>query len=130
VIEKHMNLLSEGGYLIVSIPNFRGVNYALTSIFNKELIPLHNLDIMRKAEFLKLFDRADLLRLFCDYYGTFSFYLFYTKKDSPMRFALRLSYKLQPLLNLIFRLVLRKTGAEGELVSPYLLFIGRKMSKA
>ncbi|MBA2525103.1 MAG: hypothetical protein H0V18_04855 [Pyrinomonadaceae bacterium] len=125
-----MNLLSEGGYLIVSIPNFRGVNYALTSIFNKELIPLHNLDIMRKAEFLKLFDRADLLRLFCDYYGTFSFYLFYTKKDSPMRFALRLSYKLQPLLNLIFRLVLRKTGAEGELVSPYLLFIGRKMSKA
>lgn len=130
VVEKHLSLLAEGGYLILSIPNFRGANYALLRLFNKRLIPLHNLDIMRKAQFANLFGREELSPLFCDYYGTFSFYLFYTEKDSPLRSALNLSRKLQPALNLMFRLALGDKGAENKLLSPALLFIGRKINKA
>lgn len=127
VIEKHLNLLAEGGYLILSVPNFRGINYALTWILNKKLIPLHNLEIMRKAEFKKLFERADLTQLFCDYLGTFSFTLFYTEKESPLRFALNLCHKAQPALDLIFRTTLKDKGWETQLCSPSLLFIGRKL---
>lgn len=129
-IEKHMNLLAEDGYLIVSIPNLRGINYFLTRIFNKELIPLHNLDIMRQEVFSTLFDRDDLDRLFCDYYGTFNFTLFYAKNDSLRQFVLNFLHKLQPLLNLIFRLILRDRGMETKFVSPALLFIGKKTSRA
>ena len=37
IIEKHINLLTKGGYLIVSIPNLRGANYILTWLFHREL---------------------------------------------------------------------------------------------
>jgi 2-polyprenyl-3-methyl-5-hydroxy-6-metoxy-1,4-benzoquinol methylase len=126
VIEKHINLLAQGGHLIVSIPNLRGVNYYLQQIFNKELLSLHNTDIMGKREFLKLFDEERLSTLFCDYYGTFNFGLFISKGDSPLRFVLICCKVLQLMLNVIFRLLFRNKGAESKLFSPYLLFIGAK----
>lgn len=128
VIERHMDLLAPAGYLIVSIPNLKGINYALTWIFSKEVVPLHNLEIMRTDAFTKLFVRSDLQRLFCDYYGTFSFNVICTRQNSPtMRFALSRSFEiLQLVLNLIFRLFLRGKRTESKLLSPYLLFIGKK----
>lgn len=126
VIARHVNVLAEGGYLIVNIPNLRGFNYALIRLFHKEVIRIHNLDIMRRETFARLFDRADLRPLFCDYYGAFSFYLFNARDDSPARFLLNASYKLQPALNLLFRRLLKDRGAESRHFSPHLLFIGRK----
>ena len=82
VIEKHNNLLAEGGYLlIISIPNLNGVNYALGRFFHKELIPLHNLSIMRKQEFIELFDNQGLSTLFCDLLGTFNLDVQHQKRD-------------------------------------------------
>jgi SAM-dependent methyltransferase len=129
VIAKHVNVLAEGGYLVVNIPNLKGVNYGLIRLFNKEVIAIHNLDIMRREAFAKLFDRDELQRLFCDYYGTFSFYLFNARDDSPMRLLLNSAYKLQPALNLAFRLLLKNRGAESRLFSPHLLFIGKKTKR-
>jgi len=40
VVKRHLELLSEGGYLVVEIPNLRGLNYLFMCLFNKELIPL------------------------------------------------------------------------------------------
>ena len=126
VIEKHTNLLTEGGYLIVSIPNLRGANYILTWLFHRELIPMHNLSIMRKGEFSKLFDKEGLLTLFCDYYGTFDFGMFDTKRNSPMRFVLAFCQRLQLALNVVFRLLFKDKGAKSRLFSPALIFIGVK----
>jgi len=126
LIKKHINLLAKGGCLIVSIPNLRGANYILTRIFNRELISLHNSNIMQKSVFSELFDKERLLTLFCDYYGTFSFSLFATKRNSPMRFVLSFCNKLQLILNVVFRLLFKDKGAESRLFSPYLIFIGLK----
>jgi SAM-dependent methyltransferase len=130
IVEKHINLLKKGGYLIVSIPNLLGVNYILTWIFHHELIAIHNLSIMRKKEFLHLFNKENLITLFCDYYGTFTFCLFNTKRNSPMRFILDFCKILQQLLNLIFRLIFKAKGAETRLFSPFLLFIGRLVTNS
>lgn len=126
VIKRHIDLLAQGGYLIVSIPNLRGANYRLQRAFNKELLLMHNTDIMRRGEFLKLFDKACLSTLFCDYYGTFNFGLFISKSRSPLRFVLTFCKVLQLILNVVFRVLFRGEGAESELFSPYLLFIGVK----
>jgi hypothetical protein len=83
---------------------------------------------MKKSEFSKLFDRSNLSTKFCDYYGTFTFYLFDPNKDSPHRLARNIGYRLQPLFNLTFRSLLRDKGAENKHFSPALLFIGRKTS--
>jgi len=128
IIEKHINLLTEDGYLIVSIPNLRGANYVWQWIFNRNLLSMHNLDIMQKRKFSKIFDRVCLSTLFCDYYGTFNFGLFITKGNSPLRFVLTSCKILQLILNMVFRLLFRNGGAESGLFSPYLLFIGMKKS--
>lgn len=126
VIEKHINLLTKGGYLIVSIPNLRRINYILSRIFHRETISMHNLNIMEKEKFSELFDNQRLLPLFSDYYGTFNFGLFNTKKDSPMRIVLNFCNNLQLILNMVFRNLFKDKGAENRLYSPYLIYIGIK----
>ena len=126
VIDRHVNLLRPGGYLLVSVPNIRGVNYALTRLLHPALIPMHNLDIMTPEAFHALFDRSDLETLHCGHYGTFTFYLFYAPPGSLLRFPLRLAQWFQPLLNLTFRTLFGDRGAESGLFSPSLIFIGRK----
>jgi 2-polyprenyl-3-methyl-5-hydroxy-6-metoxy-1,4-benzoquinol methylase len=126
VVDRHINLLRPGGHLIIGIPNLRGVNYGLAKLFHKEVIPLHNIEIMRKQAFTNLFKRNDLEPLFCDHYGTFSFYLFTSGLSRLPQYALKTGQKVQPLLNLAFRTFLRDKGAESGILSPYLLYIGRK----
>ena len=126
IVEKHINLLTNGGYLIISIPNLRGANYSLQWVFNKELLPMHNTHIMEKREFLRLFDQEVLSALFCDYYGIFNFGLFISRSSSPLCFLLICCKILQLMLNVIFHLLFRTKGPESGLFSPYLLFIGVK----
>ena len=67
VINKHLNILAQGGCLIVSIPNLNRRSFygAWSSLFDKERLQIHNLDIMSKDAFTELFDRSDLSALFC-----------------------------------------------------------------
>lgn len=129
VIDRHMEILKPGGLLIVSIPNLRGVNYGLARLFDNGAIPRHNIGIMSKAAFRKLFDRQDLEAAFCDYYGTFSFYLFTADPSKLKQMGLKLSHRLQPFLNVAFRTILGNKGYEHGFFSPTLLYIGRKVGK-
>jgi 2-polyprenyl-3-methyl-5-hydroxy-6-metoxy-1,4-benzoquinol methylase len=127
VIDRHMRLLKPGGHLVVTIPNLSGINYMLAGLLDDGAIPRHNVSIMRRDVYRDLFDRNDLQTLFCDYYGTFSFYLFTATSTSVrQKQMLKVSHKLQPLLNFTFRTILGGRGAESGWFSPFLLYIGRK----
>ena len=126
IVERHIDLLTKGGYLIASILNLRGINHILSLIFHMETISVHNLDIMEKVRFSALFNKERLMTLMCDYFGTFNFGVFNTNKDFPMRIILDLCNKVQLILNMIFRNVLKDDGAESKLFSPYLIYIGLK----
>jgi SAM-dependent methyltransferase len=126
VVEKHLNLLARGGYLFVTVPNYRGINYILQSIFNREILALHRLNIMEKERFARLFDRNGLETLHCDYWGTFNFGLFYPKKGSLLRSLHRGCESLQLILNMVFRILFRDKEMKSKFSSPHLIFIGRK----
>lgn len=126
VVAAHVDVLAPGGRLFVSVPNFQGVNYFLTWLFQRRLLPLHNLEIMRRERFEQLFARPDLERLFCNYYGVFDFGLFESSPGSVLRPLLMLGKALQIPLNAIFRLAFGAAGAESRFTSPYLLYIGVK----
>jgi glycosyltransferase involved in cell wall biosynthesis/O-antigen/teichoic acid export membrane protein/2-polyprenyl-3-methyl-5-hydroxy-6-metoxy-1,4-benzoquinol methylase len=130
IVEKHINLLAEGGQLIISIPNLNGLNYALGSLFHKEIIPLHNLTIMEKGEFTKLFDDQGISPLLCRYYGTFNFGLFNARKSFLSELALKLCMKVQLVLNVLLRLLFKGRGVEHSKFSPSLIFIGVKTTEA
>jgi len=128
VIDRHLHVLKPGGYLIVSVPNLRGFNYFLSRFFDEGSIARHNLRIMTKKAYSSLFQRGDLQTLFCDYYGTFSLYLFTPGPSQLKRTTLRFCRRLQPALNFSFRTLCQDKGLESSLFSPSLLYIGRKLS--
>lgn len=126
VIKKHINMLKSGGICVIAIPNIKGFNYLLTLLFNRKVIKMHNLEIMEIKTFSKLFNNMDLSILYLNYYGTFNFGLFNTKKHTPPWYLLKVCNYLQLILNLIFRLIFKEKGMESNLFSPHLICIGEK----
>jgi SAM-dependent methyltransferase len=126
VVDRHISLLKKDGVLIVVIPNVRGFNHLLTRFFDRDLLKIHNLEIMEKETFSRLFDKSRLAPLFCDYVGTFAFDLFATKSNSWKRLALSLCNWIQLPINFFLRLLFRDRGFETKWFSPYLLYIGVK----
>ena len=126
VVDKHVSLLARGGHLVILIPNLRGINHLILKLFYKELLDIHNLSIMRKTEFAKLFDHESLTPLFCDYYGTLTLDVTAARKNSPVRFILNGMKKLELITNLILHLALRGHDLNTRFTSPYLIFVGVK----
>ncbi|MGH8372258.1 MAG: class I SAM-dependent methyltransferase [Gammaproteobacteria bacterium] len=126
VIARHLDLLKPGGLLIVGIPNLRGLNYLLSSIFDRHVVAMHNLTIMTRDHLAALFPDNLVMPAFCNYYGTFNVRLISARPTSPLRVVLTLCHKVQPVLNLTFRCLFGRHGAESRWFSSNLLFIGIK----
>ena len=126
VINQHINILKPGGALVVSVPNFRGMNYFLLKFFNKKMIDIHNLEIMDKKNYAKLFDDAKLDSKFLDYYGGVNFWLFGTR-GTLKKIIHKILIRIQPFFDLMFNLLLRgKRPGSSMFFSPYLLSISVK----
>jgi len=61
VIDRHIELLSEKGVLLILLPNFRGLNGWLNKIFNKSGYEAHNINSMR-LKFLRQIMRETVLQ--------------------------------------------------------------------
>ena len=126
VINKHIGLLANGGYLIVVIPNFSGLNYFFAKLFNPAILPLHNLKIMKKNIFCALFSDKTLTPLICNYYGMFSFDLFDSGKKGFSHFLLGICKNIQCLVNLFLRIFFKDRPLENGWFSPFMIYIGVK----
>lgn len=125
VVEKHLNLLMRGGYLVISIPNLSGINGVISKILNVDSFLLHNTSIMDITKFEKLFDFNDLEKLYCDYVGVFSFGLFNTNSRSKYYFY-RIMLLVQRPLDWLLRVLFKDNLFKSKYTSPYLLYIGKK----
>ena len=126
VVNRHVDLLAPGGTLVVTIPNLRGLNRALTMIFQPDLLKIHNLDIMSPGAYRRLFDHPALEERFCAPYGTFSFRIFDTHPRAWSRHILIQGRRCQLMFNLLFRALLRGRGPDSRWTSPYYIYIGQK----
>jgi 2-polyprenyl-3-methyl-5-hydroxy-6-metoxy-1,4-benzoquinol methylase len=122
VIDAHIAPLRPGGLLVVAIPNFRGLNYVISGLTPaRDLLPLHNLEIMNLKRFREVFSSQHLQILSCGYFGGFDWGISDTGGQTPLLKTFRL---LQAGLNLLFRIV---PPPEFRWTSPYLLCVGRKV---
>ncbi len=127
VIDAHLRLLKPGGKLIITIPKLTGVPNLLFRIFNPAVIPMHNLKIMNRNTFATMFQRAELRPQYCHYYGTFKSSVCGAAQSSGVKKAIMETLMNgQLLLNLLFRGIFGKRGAESLAFSPYLIYIGTK----
>ncbi|MGH8321813.1 MAG: class I SAM-dependent methyltransferase [Gammaproteobacteria bacterium] len=127
VIARHLSLLKPRGLLIVGIPNLRGMNRLLSLIFDRQVVAMHNLNIMTRDRLAALFPNDLVTPLFCNYYGTFNIRLISARPTSSLRFLLALCWKIQPALNVTFRFLFGQRGAESRWFSSNLLFVGIKL---
>ena len=72
VIDAHVAFLKKDGFLLVMIPNLRGIYTPLLKFFAPRLLDIHNLSIMSLPHFSRLFVRPDIEPVFCGYYGVFN----------------------------------------------------------
>ncbi len=128
VVSRHVDLAAPGGYVVISIPNLRGINRLLCLVLAPWLLPLHNLEIMRLNAFRELFADERLEPLLCRYYGSFSFDIIHdnSRPNSLRQRFVRLLLRAQLPLNLLYRRAFGLEGADSGFTSPYLIYIGRK----
>ncbi len=128
VMEQHIDVLKKGGILVIAIPNFRYINYLLLSIFSPSTIGIHNRKIMNIPSFNKLFHRK-MEPLFCGYQGGFNLGLFYTRKNTVRRKILKSCKRWvqSPANRILFWMHNRNLNVDCRFLSPYLVYIGRKV---
>lgn len=130
VIDKHLDLLKKEGIIIVTVPNFQGLNYYLFNFFYKGIIKTHNCNIMKLERFSEIFKRSDLKARYCGYFGTLylPLYMFDYENNGKIKFIIyRLLVRFQTILNYFFHILFKNRGAESKYFSPYMIYLGQKL---
>ncbi|MDE2027110.1 MAG: methyltransferase domain-containing protein [Candidatus Omnitrophica bacterium] len=80
ILLKHLEGMAEGGYLVLGVPNFRGVNFYIQRIVDRflehKMLPNHNLKAMDLSKFEEFARAHQLTPLFIGYAGGFERGLF------------------------------------------------------
>jgi 2-polyprenyl-3-methyl-5-hydroxy-6-metoxy-1,4-benzoquinol methylase len=125
VINHHISLVKDGGYLLISIPNLTGFRGLMTRLFNNSLIPLHNLEIMRLGQYRQIFSRPDLETIFCDYLGVPDIEMPTNRCNAAMRILQKLRHHVQLMIHFACYCVFRGKVTHNCVLSPDLVFIGK-----
>lgn len=127
VIDIHLELLKEDGYLVITIPNFKGFNEKLSKFLFPTFMDIHNQSIMDEKKFAELFEKKKLDKKFCGYVGTFNMVL---QTVGPSRVKKFIFFNLLILHFLVINPLLYifcRNGFESPSFSPYLVYIGKKI---
>ena len=75
VLEKQASMVKEGGYLVVSTPNFRGfIQRYLHLLLDKDNYRRHNIGSMQPYLWRQIVEDLDFTIIFCGYFGKFHFW--------------------------------------------------------
>ncbi len=122
VFQKHVDLVKDDGWLVISLPNFQYAQKLLRVVLGmKNDLSSHNLDVMYPIIWRNLAQAANLEILYCDYIHTFQFW-------TPPDYDPRLAFLIDKTVRLI-----EKTLAFFHLdrvpncyFSPHILLVARK----
>jgi 2-polyprenyl-3-methyl-5-hydroxy-6-metoxy-1,4-benzoquinol methylase len=107
ILDHHVRLCKPGGIILVTIPNFRHLQWLYHALLDAPDLARHNTRIMTPDYLRSFAARAGLETLFCGHAGRIAFWN-YNREGSPIAAALRLAasaavrlptrYLLRPLL--------------------------------
>ncbi len=123
VFKKHFDLVAENGWLIISMPNFRNIQYYLHKIFDSKTLKTHNFEVMYPSLWRTLAQKNSMKIHYCDYYETFGFWII--NKSA----LLRPLFKTIAFLTSATRFSLKKLGLmnmTNKYLSPHIILIAQK----
>lgn len=115
VIERHVDLLSDNGQLLILIPNFLGLNGKIQKWFDKENLNSHNLKSMEIEYLLNTMNSFDLQHISVDYIGKSMLWL----EPKPQNKRYRKAVKMLSYMSKLFPL-------KGRFLSPFIAIYARK----
>lgn len=120
IVDKHIQLLSNNGSLLITLPNFKGFNGWIQRKFNPQLYKSHNIACMDKTYLRSVLGKLNLNNIEVSYYLSFGIWLDNIENKSPL---FRVCFKTIWLFGKIFfKLVPIKT----KLFSPYISILAKK----
>jgi len=123
ILDRHLDLLSPGGTLLIEIPNFRYFQYWLCRLLNPTLLQWHYLESMDPQLWTKALKARGLEVVFSGYYQTFQV-LSGLEGSGPVLF---LRKTLMGLVKLVRRVINRlPVDYPNRFFSPYIFVIARR----
>jgi SAM-dependent methyltransferase len=110
VISKHVDLLSDNGTLLVTLPNLKGLNGWFQKTFDKKNYNIHNIDCMDIDLLTDICTKLELKNIEVDFYGKSMVWL---ETTAPVT---KLTLKFVKLFSLSLKLLPFKS----QLLSPYI----------
>lgn len=120
IVNRHFEIVSRGGYVIISVPNLRGFNYLYQYLLNKDNISIHNLDIMNLDFFRQIGASNKNLKVeFIGYVGRINFGLY----TGPKIFGY-IHQCIQIGLSILYQIGIKIP--DSKYFSPYILAIYKR----
>jgi len=120
ILDRHVQFMKTGGSLVVTLPNFRGMNGWVQKTFDKQNYEKHEIAFMDPKLLRSLLEELGLSVQKAGYYGKFSVWL--EKKDSQSALA-KLFVKVIWVLGKVWSKIL---PFESKALSPYILVVAEK----
>lgn len=121
VIAKHAELVKQGGYLMITTPNFRGsVQYFLHKQFDKDNLALHNVKSMYPDKWAKQLKALGFEIIYQGYFGGFWFW----RGDEPLT---PLKRKFLWVIERVINRVRKMLWFESAACSAYCGIVARKV---
>ena len=120
ILIKHSSLVNKNGYLVVSVPNFKGtIQRLLHFILDRQNYKRHNIKAMDINKWRKLIASLGFDIIYCGAFGIFDFWAEEQQRNALLTFLLKCVIRLTPTFN--------KRLRNDELYSPYYGIIAHKI---
>lgn len=120
ILKEHVKFLADDGYLMVAIPNFRGLNGWIQKVFDRGNYDKHYIPCMSKTHLRTAAEALGLKVVHCDYYKVFSVWL---EKHPPKPWYARILVKT---IWLTGKVLSKLIPVKTRWFSPYIVLIARK----
>lgn len=116
VIERHASLLKDGGLLLLTLPNFLGLNGLVQKVFDKKNHQAHNLAAMDITRLKKMIGGSGLKDIEITYYGKPCLWL---EKNAPVGLLARNAVR-------VMSKIISELNFKNKFLSPYIVATAKK----
>ena len=120
-IERHLNLLSDDGTLVISTPNFRNIQYFLHRWLDAENLERHVLAAMSLREWRKQLESAGLKIIWQGYYRTADFW--WESSETTVQLE-----RKRLMVRRALQAIDRRISWPNRWLSPYMITFAKRVS--
>lgn len=118
IVKKHVDFVCDGGFVVIALPNFRGINGMLQKICDPDNLRAHNLGCMDISFLKENFLKNNLKPIYAGYYGRFALWL---ENNEERSYILKQFIRIMNFFGPYFCYI------DSRLFSPYILVVGKKV---